>query len=113
MILLSVALILSLLSPEVEGCVVRVNRRGRGGGSVGGYKRNGKRQGGRRIPVQKRKGRTGVAPPDADVVTDETSGNNDGAVGDVGALGDLAGICEILMFDKGEGSYSLKFIKNC
>ena len=112
MILLCVALILSLLSPEVEGAVVRGNRRGRGGGRVGGYKRNGKRQGGRRIPVQRRKGRTGTAPS-PDVVTDETSVNDDGAVGASGALGDFAGVCEILMFDKGEGSYSLKFIKNC
>ena len=81
---------------------------------MGGYKRNGKRQGGRRIPVQRRKGRTGAASPsDADVVTDDTFGNDDGAVGAAGALGDFAGACEILMFDRGEGSYSLKFIKNC
>ena len=114
MILLCVALILSLLSPEVDGAVLRGNRRGSGGGRVGGYKRNGSRQGGRRIPVQRRKGRTGAAPPpDADVVTDETSGNDGGAVGAAGALGDFAGVCEVLMFDRGEGSYSLKFIKNC
>ena len=70
MILLCVALIFSLLSPEVEGAVVRVNRMGKGGGRVGGYNRNGKRQGGRRLPVQRRKGRTGLAPPpDDDVVT--------------------------------------------
>ena len=73
---------------------------------VGGYKKNGRWQRGRRVPVQRRKGRTGAAP-DADVVTDDTFGNDDGA------LGDLAGVCEILMFDRGEGGYSLKFIKNC
>jgi hypothetical protein len=89
-------------------------RWGFGGGWVGGYKKNGRRQGGRRIPVQRRKGRTGAAPPpDADVGTDETSGNDDGAVAAAGALGELAGVCEILMFDRGEGGYSLKFIKNC
>ena len=114
MILLCVALILSLLSPELEGAVVRANRRGKGGRMVGGYKKNGRRQGGRRVPVQRRKGKTGAAPPpDADVVTDETSGNDGGAVGAAGALGDFAGVCEVLMFDRGEGSYSLKFIKNC
>ena len=46
-------------------------------------------------------------------MTDDTFGNDDGAVGAAGALGDFAGVCEILMFDRGEGSYSLKFIKNC
>ena len=46
-------------------------------------------------------------------MTDDTFGNDEGAVGAAGALGDLAGVCEILMFDRGEGSYSLKFIKNC
>ena len=44
---------------------------------------------------------------------DDLPGKDEGAVGAAGALGDLAGICEILMFDRGEGSYSLKFIKNC
>ena len=39
--------------------------------------------------------------------------NDDGAVGAAGALGDLTGVCEILMFERGKGSYSLKFIKNC
>ena len=48
------------------------------------------------------------------VVTDEDFEKEDsGAVEAAGALGDLAGICEILMFDRGEGTYSLKFIKNC
>ena len=78
------------------------------------YRRNSRRQGGRRIPVQRRKGRTGTAPPpDADVVTDDSTGKDEGAAAAAGALGGLAGICEILMFDRGEGTYSLKFIKNC
>ena len=78
--------------------------------SYGGNKR---RQGGRRIPV-KRRGRTGSAPPpDADVVTDDSFGKEEGAVGAAGALGELAGLCEILMFDRGENTYSLQFIKNC
>ena len=111
-ILLCVALLFSLLAPEVEGAVAR----GRGRGKVGRggrYNKNGRRQGARRIPVQRRKGRTGAAPPDADVVTDNSFADDEGAVGAAGALGDLAGICEILMFDRGEGTYSLKFIKNC
>ena len=113
MILICVALIFSLLSPEVEGAVVRGKGRRRGG-RVGGYKRKSKGQGGRRTPVQRRRGRTGAAPPpDADVVTDDSVAKDEGAVGAVGALGELAGICEILMFDRGEGTYSLKFIKNC
>ena len=114
MILLCVALLLSLLSPEVEGAAVRGRGRKRVGGSVGGYRKIARRQGARRVPLKRRKGRTGTAPPpDADVVTDDSAGKDAGAVGALGALGDLAGICEILMFDKGEGSYSLKFIKNC
>merc|ERR1712106_935447 len=110
-ILLCVVLIFSLLSPEVEGAVVRGRKRG---GRVGGYKRKSRGQGGRRTPVQRRRGRTGAAPPpDADVVTDDSVAKDEGAVGAAGAFGDLAGICEILMFDRGEGTYSLKFIKNC
>ena len=109
-VLLCVALLFSLLAPEVEGAVAR--RRGKVG-RVGRYNKNGRRQGARRIPVQRRKGRTGAAPPDADVVTDDSFADDEGAVGAAGALGDLAGICEILMFDRGEGTYSLKFIKNC
>ena len=120
MILLCVALIFSLLSPEVEGAAVRGKGRKRGG-KVGGYKRNGRRQAGRKIPIRKRKGRWS----DTDVATDDSAGNeadvaaaepatkDAGAIGAAGALGDLTGICEILMFDKGEGGYSLKFIKNC
>merc|ERR1712106_968747 len=112
-ILLCMALLFSLLSPEVEGAVVRGRGRKRGG-RVGGYKRKSRGQGGRRTPVQRRRGRTGAAtPPDADAVTDDSVAKDDGAVGAAGALGDLAGICEILMFDRGEGTYSLKFIKNC
>jgi hypothetical protein len=113
-ILLCVALIFSLLSPEVEGAVVRGNKRA----GVVNRRRSGQKQEGRKIPIRRRKGRWS----DADEETDDTTGNgaaivddgkDEGAVGAAGALGDLAGICEILMFDRGEGSYSLKFIKNC
>merc|ERR1719317_550463 len=105
--ILCVALLFSLLSPQVEGAV------GRG-------RRSGRRQGGRKTSLRRRKGRwndedvsaennaNGVAPPEAEADTKDA-----GAVEAAGALGDLAGICEILMFDRGEGSYSLKFIKNC
>merc|ERR1712128_266867 len=99
-ILLCTALIFSLLSPEVEGAVVSGRGRKRGG-RVGGYKRNSRRQGVKRNPVQRRRGRTGAPPPDADVVTDDSVAKDEGAVGAAGALGDLAGICEILMFDRG------------
>ena len=113
--ILCVALLFSLLSPQVEGAVGRVRGRGGVGRRVVGGRRSGRRQGGRRMQGRRRRGRTGAAPPpDADVVTDEDFEKEDeGAVEAAGALGDLAGICEILMFDRGEGSYSLKFIKNC
>ena len=92
----------------------------RGNKRAGVVKRrsSGQKQGGRKIPIRRRNGRWS----DADVETDDTPvndadadlpGKDEGAVGAAGALGDLAGICEILMFDRGEGSYSLKFIKNC
>merc|ERR1740128_660721 len=114
-ILLCLALSLSIFSLEVDTAVVRGRGRGRGGANVKGYGGNRKRQGGRRIPMQRRKGRTGSTPPppNADVVTDDSFGKNEGAVGAAGVLGELAGLCEILMFDRGENSYSLKFIKNC
>merc|ERR1719193_1281485 len=93
-IILCVALLFSLLSPQVEGAVVR------GGGRGVGGRRSGRRKGARRIPGRRRRGRTGAAPPpDADVVTDEDFEKEDsGAVEAAGALGDLGGICEILMF---------------
>ena len=110
MIILCVALLFSLISPQVEGAVGRGRGRGRGGVGrrVVGGRRSGRRQGARRIPGRRRRGRTGAAsPPDADVVTDEDFEKEDsGAVEAAGALGDLGGICEILMFDRGEGTYS-------
>ena len=109
-ILICLALLLALFSPEAGAAAVR----GKGRGNVKSYGGNKRRQGGRRIPVKRRRGRTGaVPPPDADVVTDESFGKEEGAVGAAGGLGDLAGLCEILMFDRGESNYSLKFIKNC
>ena len=107
-ILLCFALLLSLFSPKVEAAAIRRI------GNVKSYGGNKSRQGGRRIPVKGRTGRTGAAPPpDADVVTDESFGKEEGAVGAAGGLGELAGLCEVLMFDRGESNYSLKFIKNC
>ena len=115
-ILLCVVLLFSLLSPQVEGAVGRVGRR------VGGGRRIGRGQGRRRIPVKRRKGRwsdddvqvdNNAAENDVALPADEASTKDAGAVEAAGALGDLAGICEILMFDRGEGTYSLKFIKNC
>merc|ERR1712106_1289872 len=94
-ILLCMALIFSLLSPEVEGAVVRGRKRG---GRVGGYRRTSRRQTGRKIPIRKRKGRWS----DTDVGTDDSAGNeadvaaaepatmDAGAIGAAGALGDLA-----------------------
>ena len=36
-------------------------------------------------------------------MTDDTFGKDDEAVGAAGASWDLAGVCEILMFDRGRG----------
>ena len=123
MIILCVALLFSLLSPQVEGAVGRGGGRGRGGVGrrVVGGRRSGRRQGGRRRTLRKRKGRWNDEDVSADAATengvalpeDEADTKDAGAVEAAGALGDLGGICEILMFDRGEGTYSLKFIKNC
>jgi hypothetical protein len=107
-ILLCVALTLSLLSPEVEGGVVRGNRRA----GVINRRKSGQKQRGRKIPIRRRKGRWS----DADVESDDSTGNDaetadagkaEGAVGAAGALGDLAGICEILTGGRGLTASSL------
>merc|ERR1712013_807042 len=96
--ILCVALLFSLLSPQVEGAVGRVRGRGGVGRRVVGGRRSGRRQGGRRIQGRRRRGRTGAAPPPDEDFEKE----DEGAAEAAGALGDLAGICEILMFDRGE-----------
>ena len=57
------------------------------------------------------------APPESDVAYNDGSAPSDPladapAVEAAGAAGDLAGVCEVLMFDRGECTYSLKFVQN-
>ena len=57
------------------------------------------------------------APPESDVAYNDGSAPSDPladapAVEAAGAAGDLAGVCEVLMFDRGKGTYSLKFVQN-
>merc|ERR1712123_544500 len=57
------------------------------------------------------------APPESDVAYNDGSAPSDPlqdapALEAAGAAGDLAGVCEVLMFDRGEGTYSLKFVQN-
>ena len=62
----------------------------------GRYNRKGRRGG-------RRGGRNGDIP-DADVVTDMADPATGGGEG--------GEVCEVLMFDRGDGTYSLKFVKN-
>ena len=59
--------------------------------------------------IPSRKGRNGVAPPEAYILPDHLFAEKDEAVKDAEALGDWAGIYEILILAKGEE----KFIRNC
>merc|ERR1712029_902476 len=93
-----VILLISLLTPETDAWGARGRAAvARASKSKTGYKKTG--------------GKTwDAAPPDADVVYDDYEGaasEDSGAVEAAGAAGDLAGVCEVLMFDRGEGTYSL------
>merc|ERR1711892_39993 len=57
------------------------------------------------------------APPESEVAYNDGSAPSDPlqdapALEAAGSAGDLAGVCEVLMFDRGEGTYSLKFVQN-
>ena len=107
---LLLVLVLSLVIPDVESRSLRPHRgpiarrglgRGRNGvrakmANRGRYNRKGRRGG-------RRGGRNGDIP-DADVVTDMA----DPATGG----GEAGEVCEVLMFDRGDGTYSLKFVQN-
>jgi len=70
------------------------NRRSKKGGR--GRKRSRKA---RRGKNGRRRGRQDEIP-EADVVSDD------------GGSGDGGDVCEVLMFDRGDGTYSLKFVQN-
>merc|ERR1712126_298672 len=113
---LLVVLLVSLMIPNVESKSLRPHRvplarrgmaRARSGVKAKMGKRKGARRGGysRKGKTGRRGGRDGHIP-DSDVVTDDVGaamGSEAGAGGDV---------CEVLMFDRGDGTYSLKFVKN-
>merc|ERR1712080_278634 len=104
-------LLLSLAIPDVETRSLRphrgaIARRGMARGTSGlRAKGKGARKGrySRKGKKGRRGGRTGDIP-DADIVTDDEAA--------LGAGGAAGGVCEVLMFDRGDGTYSLKFIKN-
>ena len=86
------------------------NRRGQAGarGIRAKLRRAGKRGGkkarkSRRGKKGRRRGRTDEIP-DADVVTDDVAADE--------AAGGEGEVCEVLMFDRGDGTYSLKFVQN-
>merc|ERR1719445_801037 len=122
--ILLLALLISLMLPEADcwGVRGRAVAKRRQAGNVRRSQSSGQRQ---RRParrpkrINRRRGSKSweeSPPPDADVVNDDGSAPSDpeapGAVEAAGAAGDLAGVCEVLMFDRGEGTYSLKFIQN-
>jgi len=118
---LVILLVLSLIIPEVESKSIRPHRgalarAGRGGAGRGiraklqrskkGRKGGKKSKKSRRGRNGKRRGRTDGEIPDADVVTDDAAADPAAAGGEDGE------VCEVLMFDRGDGTYSLKFIQN-
>merc|ERR1711890_151775 len=109
-LLLLLVLVLSLVIPDVESRSLRphrgpIARRGLGRGRNGVRARMANR--GRNSRKGRRGGRRGGRNgdiPDADVVTD---------MADPGTGGGEGGeVCEVLMFDRGDGTYSLKFVQN-
>merc|ERR1712038_717343 len=116
---LVLAIILVILTPEAESKSIRPHRgalarraMGMGGGrgirakmanrksKKGGRGRNRKRsRKARRGKNGRRRGRQDEIP-EADVVSDD------------GGSGDGGDVCEVLMFDRGDGTYSLKFVQN-
>ena len=128
---LILALLISLLAPEVEGAPKRGGRgralanRGAGVRSRGLQGRLGRLKGGKR-GKRGRKGRRrarkvkrrrtgrweeGDPPMDAAPLEDDAAADT-GALDAAAAAGEEAGVCEVIMFDRGEGTYSLKFVQN-
>merc|ERR1711892_991725 len=104
--------VLSLLLPEADCWGVRgralANRRTARKGPVRSSQGQRTRKQARR-PLR----RTGKEdyPSDADAATIDGSAPAD-TVAPSSGEGDAGGLCEVLMFDRGEGTYSLQFIKN-
>ena len=128
---LILALLISLLAPEVEGAPKRGGRgralanrgagvrsrglQGRLGRLKGGKRGKRGRKGRRRARKVKRRrtGRWEEGDPPMDVAPLEDDAAADpGALDAAAAAGEEAGVCEVIMFDRGEGTYSLKFVQN-
>merc|ERR1712203_1290887 len=114
---LVLAIVLLLVIPEAESKSIRPHRgalarraMGMGGGrGIRAKMANRKSKKGGRGRKRSRKARRGKNGrrrgrqdeiPEADVVSDD------------GGSGDGGDVCEVLMFDRGDGTYSLKFVQN-
>merc|ERR1711892_794897 len=105
-------LLVSLLLPEADCWGVRgralANRRiARKGPVRGSQGHRQRKQAGRPL---RRRGKEDY-PPDVDAATIDESAPAD-AVASSSGEGAAGGLCEVLMFDRGEGTYSLQFIQN-
>merc|ERR1712059_90737 len=112
-----ITLLISLIVPEVESRSITPHRgplarRKLGAGKRGVRAKIAKKKSGRKGRYSKKGGRRGGRTediPDADVIEDDYPAADAG----LGAAGGEGGdICEVLMFDRGDGTYSLKFIQN-
>merc|ERR1711863_140957 len=116
-IALVLTIVLLLVVPEAESKSIRPHRgalarRAMGMGGARGMRakmanRKSKKGGrGRKRSRKARRGKNGRRRgrqdeiPEADVVSDD------------GGSGDGGDVCEVLMFDRGDGTYSLKFVQN-
>merc|ERR1712066_240264 len=115
---LLLAIVILLVVPEAESKSIRPHRgalarraMGMGGGRAMRARmvnrKSKKSKGrGRRRSKKSRRGKNGRRRgrqdeiPEADVVSDD------------GGSGDGGDVCEVLMFDRGDGTYSLKFVQN-
>ena len=107
-------LLVTLLLPEADCWGVRGRALAKGRMARKGDVRTsqGKRQPARRQrPAQRRplRRRGKDDYPDADVALNDASAPSEPGADAAVAPGDL---CEVLMFDRGEGTYTLQFIKN-
>merc|ERR1711990_1225346 len=116
---LVLTIVLLLVIPEAESKSIRPHRgalarRALGMGGARGMRakmadrksKKGGRGRGRKSSRKARRGKNGRRRgrqdeiPEADVVSDD------------GGSGDGGDVCEVLMFDRGDGTYSLKFVQN-
>merc|ERR1712243_39559 len=117
----SLILILSLLSPDTEAATVRGEkavgaRRSAGSrtnarANIGKKRGRGGRRKGRRFK-KSRNGRGEEGDMAMDGAVEEEAADDSGAMEAAEVAGDIADVCEVIVFDRGEGTYSLKFVQN-